>query len=112
MVISSPADIDVLDGLSFSGLIRQWFLIQIVLKDGRHAAIAGAADSDGTMTGSLEPIVPIAFGQSQDAQAASKALLGMSTGAEDIFNQAFGVRTDFSRPADKPLRCPLDPFLM
>ena len=36
----------------------------------------------------------------------------MSTGVEDIFNQALGVRTDFGRPADKALWGPFGPFLM
>jgi hypothetical protein len=53
----------MLDGFIGRGLIRQWFLIQVVFKDRLHTAITGAANGDSSATSGLKSIIAIAFGQ-------------------------------------------------
>ena len=58
-------------------LIGQRLLIQIMLEDGLDTAVAGTADGQCPAAGSFQSCIAKVFGQPQDAQTASKALLGM-----------------------------------
>ena len=94
------------------GLIGQRILIQIVLEDGLDTAVAGTADAQCPSAGSFQSCIAKVFGQPQDAQTASKALLGMGTRVEDRLDQGLCVGSDFARPADEAIRSPLRPLLM
>jgi hypothetical protein len=59
------------------GLIGQRLLIQIVLEDGLDTAVAGTADGQSPSACSFQSCIAKVFGQPQDAQTASKALLRM-----------------------------------
>ena len=57
-------------------------------------------------------MIVIAFSQSQNSQTAAKALLGVSAGIKDLFDELCGVGADFCRPVDEALRTPLGPLLV
>jgi hypothetical protein len=73
------------------GWPAQGLFIQIVLQDRFNAAVAFSADGKGSFACLLQPVVAVAFGEPQDAQAASKGLLRIGPASKDTFDQRLGI---------------------
>ena len=76
--------------------------IEAALQDRLHRRHGAGVDGERAITGSLDPLGPIAAGQTQDPEAGAKALFGVWPVAEDDVDQDPGGRTDAGGPVAQP----------
>ena len=82
-------------------------LVETVVEDRLHAAVAVGAERHGPTRGGLQAVLTVAVGQAQDAQAGAERLLGVASRTKHCFDQGRGVRSDGSDPTDEALGRPL-----
>ena len=73
--------------------------VEAVLQDRLDVAVGARAGGERARARGLEPLVAVALGQPQDAQAGAVALLGVRPLGEDRLDQRAGVRADALRPS-------------
>ena len=65
------------------------------------------AEGEGTLGGGFEAGVGVGLGQAQDAEAGAVALLGMTSGVEDLGDECGGGGSDFLGPSRESFGRPL-----
>src|SRR5512134_2383866 len=93
VVVAGAADIGMVDGLACRRARRRR-LIETLVEDGAHRAVGPCADFQGTAAGGVDPFPAKAVGETDDAQAGAKALLGMRPIGQDLLAQQRRVGAD------------------
>ena len=67
----------------FQGLLA----VEAGMEDRLHALVRTGIERECTAGGCFEPVIPIGFAQTQDAQTAAEALFGVGTGLKDLVDE-------------------------
>jgi hypothetical protein len=104
--VARTANIGMIEQRRLVAALARGGTIQIVGKDGGDAPVVHCADLERPSGDRLGTRRLDAAIEPQDAEAGSKALLGMRAMREDSNDQRFGVRANGSRPAPEAVRRP------
>ena len=88
-------------------LLLQGLLVESVLEVGFEGANGVGAEEERTLCGGFEPGVGVGLGETQNAQARTVALLGMTSCLEDLCDEGGGGGSDSLGPSGESLRRPL-----
>ena len=97
MVIAWPADVGVEDGRSVRGTLVRGTPIKLIVEDGVDRTIGARADLDGTLGGGFNAFSTIRTHEPNNAEAGTKALLGMRPLFEDQLAERHCRRADEAR---------------
>ena len=86
--------------------------IEVVLQNRVNRAIGARPDLERPAASGFEPLVAIALGEPQDADAGTEALLGMRAFLQDDLDERRGVLTDLSSSPPQALWRPIGIALM
>src|SRR5450755_966595 len=84
----------------------QRLLVEVVLKDGQHVAIAARASEERACTGSFDARVAVLFREPEQAEARAVSPLRMSPLVQDCFAECAGVGSQSFGPAKDARRRP------
>ena len=107
MEVRGATQVVVVVGQGALGRLVQGLLVEAVLQDGFDRAHRMRAEGEGTLGGGFEAGVGVGLGQAQDAEAGAVALLGMTSGVEDLGDECGGGGSEFLGPSRESLGRPL-----
>ena len=99
MVVARSTKVGVVVGQCGLGRLSERVLVESAFEDGGDTFIAMSAEDKRAGAGGVESCIAIAFGQSQDTEAGTIALLGVRSFVQDVGNERRGVGADVGGPA-------------
>ena len=84
----------MLNGRPMGWQLQRLLAVQTGMKDRLHTFIRTGIKRESAASRGFQPVGPIQFAETQDAQATAEALLGVRTGLKDLIDECGDRWTD------------------